>query len=74
MKKSLLMVSTALLGTLWGSLASATDFQKSLEVYDKREYVTALRYWTALAEQGDAAAQYNLRVIYRYVHGGSAGR
>ena len=43
----------------------AQDFQKGLEAVQKGDFKTALREWSALAEQGDADAQYNLGLMYR---------
>ena len=45
-------------------LSWSADFQKGLEAAQRGDYVTALREWTPLAEQGDASAQYNLGVMY----------
>ena len=42
----------------------SADFQKGLTAYKRGDYATALREWTPLAEQGDAAAQFNLGVMY----------
>ena len=44
--------------------AGAADFQVGLEAYDRGDYASALREWRALAEQGDATAQYQLGVMY----------
>ena len=41
------------------------DFQKGLEAYERGDYATALREFKALAEQGDASAQFNLGVMYK---------
>ncbi len=35
-----------------------------MEAYKKGDYVTALKEWRPLAEQGIARAQYNLGVMY----------
>ena len=42
----------------------AADFHKGLAAADSGDFATALRQWTQLAEQGDAAAQYNLGLMY----------
>ncbi len=47
-----------------GGVGYAQDFQKGWEAYNKGDYATALREWSALAEQGFANAQYNLGVMY----------
>ncbi len=41
------------------------DFRAGAEAYERFDYATALKEWRTLAEQGDAAAQYNLGVMYR---------
>ena len=42
----------------------AQDFQKGLAAYQSGDYVTALQEWRPLAEQGDAAVQYNIGLMY----------
>ena len=42
----------------------AQDFGKGLEAAQKGDLATALREWSALAEQGHVGAQYNLGVMY----------
>mgnify|MGYP006156604439 CR=1 FL=1 len=59
-----LTIALALLMTL--SLpVSAQDFQKGSAAYEDGDYATALKEWKPLAEAGDAAAQYNLALMYR---------
>jgi S1-C subfamily serine protease len=40
------------------------DFQKGLDAYKNRDYVTALREWEPLANDGNVKAQYNLSKMY----------
>ncbi|MGY9057199.1 MAG: hypothetical protein ACKVGZ_16640 [Alphaproteobacteria bacterium] len=40
------------------------NFQDGLRVANAGDYATALREWKPLAEEGDAAAQFNLGVMY----------
>lgn len=40
------------------------DFQAGLEAYQKGDYVEAAKQWRPLAEEGNAAAQYNLGLLY----------
>jgi len=47
----------------------SADSQKGLTAYESEDYATALREFEPLAEQGDAFAQYNLGVMYKYGHG-----
>ncbi len=49
---------------LVGVTAHADDYQKGFVAYEKKDYATALREWTPLAEQGDAKAQFNLGLMY----------
>ncbi len=41
------------------------DFQDGVAAHERGDYATALREFRPLAEQGDAAAQYNLGQMYR---------
>jgi len=43
----------------------SADFQTGVAAYERRDYATALREWTPLAEQGDAEAQSSLGEMYR---------
>ena len=43
----------------------SADFQKGLDAARSGDYVTALKEWRPLAQQGDADAQYNLGTMYR---------
>ena len=43
---------------------ACTNFKAGEEVYDQGDYATALKEFRVLAEQGDAAAQYNLGLMY----------
>ena len=45
-------------------VSRSADFQKGVEAYNKSDYVSTLREWTPLAEQGDADVQYNLGVMH----------
>src|SRR6516165_8300156 len=44
------------------AVPKADAFQHGLAAYDRQDYVTALRYWRSLAQQGNALAQYHLGV------------
>ena len=44
--------------------ATAGPFDDALAAAEQGDYVTALRLWRPLADQGDADAQYNLGVMY----------
>ncbi len=43
---------------------ACTDFKAGEEAIDRGDYATALKEWRALAEQGDALAQFNLGVMH----------
>ena len=42
----------------------AQNFQKALAAYDAGDYVTALKEWLPLAEQGNLDAQHNMGLMY----------
>lgn len=60
---ALLAAITALLLTLLTGNAMA-DFKTGLEAAKRGDFALALSEWTALAEKGDGAAQYNLAMLY----------
>ena len=65
MKSSLTAICLTLvlsLGTI--SAAWSADFEKGFTAYKSGDFATALREFTTLAKQGNAAAQYNLGVMY----------
>lgn len=43
---------------------TAQDLNKGLEAYNAGDYATAMKEWKPLAEQGDAAAQFNVGVMH----------
>ena len=63
MNKTLITFFTVLF-CLISSVGWSADFQKGLAAAERGDFVTALREWTPLAEQGDASAQSNLGVMY----------
>ena len=60
---TLCLTIAVLLGSMGVSWSG--DYEKGAAAYEIGDYATALREWTPLAEQGDAASQYNLGVMYR---------
>ncbi len=46
-----------------------SSYQEGMDAYERGEYDTALKGFRPLAEQGDAAAQYFLGVMYAKGHG-----
>ena len=47
----------------------SADFQTGVAAYERRDYETALREWTPLAERGDVEAQGSLGEMYRQENG-----
>ena len=43
---------------------AAQDYQKGYDAYNAGDYATVLQEWRPLAEQGNAAAQFNLGLMY----------
>ena len=60
--KRLLILAALVLGLAMPAFGQ--DFDAGLAAYTRGDFVTALREWTPLAEQGDADAQYKLGVMY----------
>ena len=63
-----LNIILAFLMTL-SSPVTAQDFNKGVLAYNSGDYVTAIKEWMPLAEQGDADAQNNLGVMYQNGYG-----
>ncbi len=57
------LISAAVLFVVLAAPAWA-GFDEGLAAHKRGDYATALREWRPLAEQGDAAAQFNLGVMY----------
>ena len=47
----------------------AQDFEKGVRAAQSGNFATAVKEWTALAEQGNAQAQFGLGVLYANGHG-----
>ncbi len=61
----LALIAALCAGVILGLTAPAwAGFDEGLAAYNRGDYATALREWRPLAEQGDAAAQYNLGLMY----------
>jgi TPR repeat protein len=65
--RSLTVVIVAVLISV--SSAKAQVLEDAAAAYDKKDYVTALRLYRPLAEQGDAKAQTYLGIMYDAGHG-----
>jgi TPR repeat protein len=46
------------------ALPAFADFAAGLKAYENKDYATALKEWRPLADEGDAAAQFNLGLLY----------
>lgn len=55
----LLILPFLLMTLFFGPPASGADFQKGMNAYNQGDYVTTLKEWRPLAEQGHASAQYD---------------
>ena len=51
------------------AISAAADFNTGLAAYNKGDYTTAAKEWRPLADQGVAAAQFNLGLMYYDGHG-----
>ncbi len=62
-----LVVLTGLIGA--GGAVWAQDLNKGMEAYKSGDYVTALKEWRPLADQGNADAQRSLGYLYYFGEG-----
>jgi TPR repeat protein len=53
----------------FAALSAGADFNNGLAAYNKGDYTTAVKEWRPLADQGVAAAQFNLGLLYLDGHG-----
>jgi TPR repeat protein len=53
----------------FAAISAAADFTTGLNAYNKGDYATAAKEWRPLADQGVAAAQFNLGLLYYDGHG-----
>ncbi|MGI8741466.1 MAG: tetratricopeptide repeat protein [Bryobacteraceae bacterium] len=56
---SLIVLAIALFGRVLKA-----DFAAGMKAYESRDYATAAKEWRPLADSGDAAAQFNLGLMY----------
>ena len=54
--------SLSLLLLVWTALAA--PFEDGVAAYERGDYVAAIQLWQPLAERGDAAAQFNIALLY----------
>ena len=62
--KFILALVAAVAFSMSATPVAAQDLNKGLKAYEASNYATALRAWRPLAEQGLAAAQFRLGVMY----------
>ena len=67
--KRMLVLLVLSLPLLVGNPATSADYQKGADAALQRDFVTALREWEPLAEQGGATSQFQLGWLY-YVGNG----
>jgi TPR repeat protein len=53
----------------FAAISAAADFSTGLAAYNKGDYAAAVKEWRPLADEGVAAAQYNLGLMYLDGHG-----
>ncbi|HSG06069.1 MAG TPA: tetratricopeptide repeat protein [Nitrospiria bacterium] len=59
-----LILMASLLALPFANPVSGGQFEDAVAAYERGDYATAYRLFQSLAEQGDAAAQYNLGLLY----------
>ena len=57
---------------LWAVTHAVADFDSGMTAYRAGDYATAHDEWLPLAEQGSAAAQFNIGLLLRYAKGREA--
>ena len=62
-------LSCIVIALLFAAISAAADFAAGLAAYNKGDFATAAQEWRPLAEQGVAAAQFNLGLMYYEGHG-----
>ena len=63
------LIITSLIVTLSAWTSWAGDFKKGESAFQSRDYSTAFKEFTELAEQGDAASQFYLGFMYKHETG-----
>jgi uncharacterized protein len=70
MRRCATLVRASLMLVAIGGAATAGPLEDAVAAYQRGDYVTALRLWRPLAQQGDADAQFHLGVMYESGQGG----
>jgi TPR repeat protein len=58
------VIVTAIILAVSASMAWAGPFEEGVAAYGRGDYGLAIRHWHPLAEQGDAAAQFNIGLMF----------
>lgn len=69
MRKLSLIQAWLTTALLIAALPALADFQAGLDAYQKGDYVGAAKEWRPLADEGSAAAQLNMGLLYLDGHG-----
>jgi uncharacterized protein len=69
MNKQLTFLHSLTFLFLFSGSVYGDDFKDGMDAYKRKNYQEAIRLWLPLAEQGDAAVQYNLGKMYRQGQG-----
>lgn len=67
--KRLMMFPVFLIAMTVGNLAHSSSYQAGMNAALERDYVTALKIWSPLAERGDATPQFQLGWLYEQGYG-----
>ena len=62
--RTLIIISVLFFSLILGVPSQTADFNKGLTAAQNGDYATALKEWKPLAEEGNAAAQNNLGLMY----------
>ena len=62
--RTLIIIPVLLFSLLLGVPSYSADFNKGLTAAQSGDFATALKEWKPLAEEGNAAAQNNLGLMY----------
>ena len=64
----------AVVALLFSAGSAWADYDDGLAAAQRGDFATAFQEWPPLAEQGDAAAQYNLDILYDHGEGVAKNR
>ena len=67
--RTLIIIPILLFSLLLGVPSYSADFNKGVIAAQSGDWATALKEWKPLAEEGNAAAQFNLGLMYQNGYG-----